>query len=134
MLDQNALTHAHLQREVARLHAENERLTAQLAYHRRIFTELQSSLTAARIVLDQPPAEGPLARLMRENQRLQRQLKISRLSNRELEVLQLIAKGLTSKDIAAHLTISKFTVDTHRKNLLQKLDVRTTSELVRLVE
>lgn len=123
-----------LEAELARLYAENEQLSAQLSYHQRIFQELQSSLSAIQLPgRDTVPSE-PLDKLMQENIRLRNQLKISKLSNRELEILHLIVKGLTSKDIAMHLTISKFTVDTHRKNLLQKLNVRTTAELIRLVD
>lgn len=123
-----------LERELSRLHAENEQLSAQLQYHRQIFRDLQSALATVRVGGEGSTSPTPLDRLLRDNQRLRNQLKISKLSNRELEILQLIAKGLTSKDIAMHLTISKFTVDTHRKNLLQKLGARTTTELIHIVE
>jgi DNA-binding NarL/FixJ family response regulator len=53
------------------------------------------------------------------------------LSNRELEVLQLIVDGFTNMEIADKLFISNRTVDTHRRNLLQKLNVRNTAELVK---
>lgn len=53
------------------------------------------------------------------------------ISRREKEVLQLIAEGLTNAEIAAQLFISVTTVDTHRKNLLAKFDVRNTAALVR---
>jgi DNA-binding NarL/FixJ family response regulator len=53
------------------------------------------------------------------------------LSNRELEVLQLIVDGYTNMEIADKLFISNRTVDTHRRNLLQKLNVRNTAELVK---
>jgi two-component system response regulator NreC len=51
------------------------------------------------------------------------------LTNREREVLQLTAEGYSIKDIAAHLSISDKTVRTHRKNLVQKLDIHSTAEL-----
>lgn len=53
------------------------------------------------------------------------------LTKREIEVIRLIAEGLTSQDIALRLYISPRTVDTHRRNLLQKLNVRNTAELVK---
>jgi DNA-binding NarL/FixJ family response regulator len=52
------------------------------------------------------------------------------LSEREREILQLIAEGHTNKDIALILSISPATVDTHRAHILQKLDVHNTAELV----
>jgi DNA-binding NarL/FixJ family response regulator len=54
------------------------------------------------------------------------------LTRREKEVLQLIAEGLTNPQIAEKLFISPLTVDSHRKNLLTKLNVNNTAALVRL--
>ena len=52
------------------------------------------------------------------------------LSEREREILQLIAEGHSGKEIAELLSISPATVDTHRTHILQKLDVHNTAELV----
>ena len=52
------------------------------------------------------------------------------LSSRELEIIQLIAKGLTSKEMSKKLFISYHTINTHRKNILKKLDVKGTPELI----
>jgi two-component system, NarL family, response regulator NreC len=52
------------------------------------------------------------------------------LSEREREVLQLIAEGRSSKEVADLLSISPATVETHRAHILQKLDVHNTAELV----
>lgn len=52
------------------------------------------------------------------------------LSKREQEVLKLIAEGKKSAEIAALLFISINTVDTHRKNILAKCDVKNTAELI----
>lgn len=52
------------------------------------------------------------------------------LSARELEILQLVAKGFVAKEIADTLNLSTHTVYTHRKNILKKLGVSSTSELV----
>jgi DNA-binding NarL/FixJ family response regulator len=54
------------------------------------------------------------------------------LSKREKEILQLITEGLTNPEIAEKLFVSHFTVDTHRKNLLAKLNVKNTASLVRV--
>ncbi|MFK8059967.1 MAG: response regulator [Polaribacter sp.] len=53
------------------------------------------------------------------------------LSNREKEILNLISEGKTSKEIAETLFIAKTTVDTHRKNMIRKLDLSTGNELVK---
>lgn len=53
------------------------------------------------------------------------------ITKRETEVLQMIVKGHTSQEIAGMLYISPRTVETHRSNLLQKLNIRNTAGLVR---
>jgi DNA-binding NarL/FixJ family response regulator len=53
------------------------------------------------------------------------------LSRREKEILALIAEGYTNPQIAEKLFVSPFTVDTHRRNLLTKLDVKNTATLIR---
>ncbi|MEM1338408.1 MAG: response regulator transcription factor [Bacteroidota bacterium] len=53
------------------------------------------------------------------------------LSSREREILQLIAKGRTSHQIADALFIGKSTVDTHRKNMIRKLGLSGAGELLR---
>lgn len=52
------------------------------------------------------------------------------LSSRELEIVQLIAKGLVAKEISRKLNLSTHTVYTHRKNIMEKLKLRRPSELV----
>lgn len=53
------------------------------------------------------------------------------LSNREREVLQLIAEGKTNKEIAGKLNLSVYTVDSHRGKIMEKLNLHSTGELVR---
>ncbi|MEN0053120.1 MAG: response regulator transcription factor [Mucilaginibacter sp.] len=53
-----------------------------------------------------------------------------KLTVREKEILKLIASGLTTPNIAAQLFLSKFTVENHRKNLLQKLKAKNVAELI----
>jgi DNA-binding NarL/FixJ family response regulator len=53
------------------------------------------------------------------------------ITRRESEILRLIADGNTNQEIADRLFISTFTVDSHRKNLLLKLGVKNTAQLIR---
>jgi len=53
------------------------------------------------------------------------------LSDREFEVFQLIGKGISTKEIADQLHLSAKTVEVHRINIKQKLNVRTAPELIR---
>lgn len=54
------------------------------------------------------------------------------LSRREIQVLSLIAEGFTTKEIADKLFISVLTVETHRKNLLTKLNARNMVSLIKI--
>ena len=56
---------------------------------------------------------------------------ISRLSDRELEVLTLLGRGLSSKEIAERLHLSQKTVDSHRTHLKEKLQLGGAPELVK---
>ena len=53
------------------------------------------------------------------------------LTARELEIIKLIADGLTNQEIAAKLFLSTVTVDTHRKNMIAKLQLKNTASLVK---
>lgn len=52
------------------------------------------------------------------------------LTEREREVLQLLAEGKSNKEVASVLNISPYTVETHRNNLMQKLNLHNTAEIV----
>jgi two-component system, NarL family, response regulator NreC len=52
------------------------------------------------------------------------------LTDREKEILQLLAEGKSNKDVAVMLDLSVYTVETHRNNLMQKLSLHNTAELV----
>ncbi len=56
---------------------------------------------------------------------------VSTLSERELEILKLVAEGYSNKEIGDKLFISHRTVDTHRTNLMKKLEIHNTAGLVR---
>lgn len=53
------------------------------------------------------------------------------LTAREREILQLLAEGLTAKDIAIRLQLSVYTVDAHRGRIMKKLNVHTGGDLIR---
>ncbi len=55
----------------------------------------------------------------------------SRLSSREREIVQLLAEGKSNKEISSRLNISVKTVETHRSNLMHKLDLHSMGELTR---
>lgn len=57
---------------------------------------------------------------------------LSRLTPRQVEIVDLIAEGLTSKEIAVRLGMSFRTVDTHRARIMEKLQVNSLAELLRL--
>ncbi|WP_079240795.1 response regulator [Chryseobacterium indologenes] len=62
----------------------------------------------------------------------QTNLPIPRLTKREKQILQMVAQGKTSNVIAEELFLSPLTVDTHRKNLLQKFHAKNSTELINL--
>jgi DNA-binding CsgD family transcriptional regulator len=53
------------------------------------------------------------------------------LSLREREILQRIANGETTKEMARHLSVSTKTVETYRRRLMEKLRIRTVAELTK---
>jgi DNA-binding NarL/FixJ family response regulator len=55
----------------------------------------------------------------------------STLSPREREVLQLLAEGKSTKEMAAHLKVSVKTIETHRKQIMDKLNIHTVAELTK---
>jgi DNA-binding NarL/FixJ family response regulator len=54
-----------------------------------------------------------------------------KLSPRERQVLQLVAEGKATKETARHLSLSVKTVETHRRNIMDKLDLHSTAELTK---
>ncbi|MGM0582530.1 MAG: response regulator [Bacteroidota bacterium] len=57
-------------------------------------------------------------------------LKKYKLSRREIEIIQLLKKGLTNQEIADKIFLSVLTIQTHRKNIIQKLEVNNTAGLI----
>jgi two-component system NarL family response regulator len=54
-----------------------------------------------------------------------------RLAPRELEVLQLLAEGWSSSEIAQRLCVATSTVETHRRNIMRKVDLHSVAELTK---
>jgi DNA-binding NarL/FixJ family response regulator len=53
------------------------------------------------------------------------------LSAREREVLQLIAEGRSTREVAAELNVSIKTIETHRRQIMEKLDIHSIAELTK---
>ena len=73
-----------------------------------------------RFHIGKTPADGDAARLSLG------------LSKREMEVLGLVAEGLTNAEIAERLFTSKRTIETHRQNIMEKTRTRNTASLIKL--
>jgi DNA-binding NarL/FixJ family response regulator len=56
---------------------------------------------------------------------------VSALTDRELEVFRLIGEGISTREISQRLELSMKTVDAHRRHMREKLNLRSTSELIR---
>jgi len=76
------------------------------------------------------PAEPSFLRIDKGRAKLR---DISALTEREKEVIQLVAQGLTNKDIASSLLISEGTVKVHLRNIMEKLQARTRQHAVAIV-
>lgn len=75
-----------------------------------------------------PQIQSRLAEILRAGKETEpRPLDV--LTDREREVLKLVAEGLATKEIAARLDISSRTVETHRANLMRKLDLHSVARL-----
>ena len=59
---------------------------------------------------------------------------LKKLSRREMEVLQLLSQGKSSREIGEILFISQHTVDTHRRKMIRKMDVRSTFDLIKIYQ
>jgi DNA-binding NarL/FixJ family response regulator len=78
---------------------------------------------AAEVILSNFNAGGPVKEAL--------ELVSDRLTSREREIVQLVAEGKSSKEIAYFLDISVKTAETHRANVMRKLDVHSVTDLVR---
>ena len=98
------------------------------------FQELTTALSAARkgeMYLSPGIREAGALRNEQGKATQETVLQSDRLTKRELQVLQLIAEGITTKEIAVRLGISVKTVETHRKQIMEKLQIRSVAGLTR---
>jgi DNA-binding NarL/FixJ family response regulator len=98
------------------------------------FTELLSAIqtvVSSGTYLSPPLAHLVLDDYFRRAQGKDQLSELEILSNREREVLQLIAEGNSSADIAREMHISARTVDTHRHNIMKKLDIHSIAGLTK---
>lgn len=98
-----------------------------------LYEELVRAVRAvvAQQVYISPGIAGVLIQAYRERQGAGHKSAFSELTGRELEVVQLIAEGHTTKAIAERLHVSAKTVGTHREHILQKLHLNGTADLTR---
>jgi DNA-binding NarL/FixJ family response regulator len=87
-------------------------------------------VAAGGIYLDPALAGKVVGTLVREDS-IRKALQVDNLSERETEVVRLIAKGYSNKEIAAQLAINAKTVETYKTRSLEKLDLRSRADLVR---
>jgi DNA-binding NarL/FixJ family response regulator len=88
------------------------------------------SVMAGRVYLS-ADLVGLLVELTRRKDTAAPDTPLTRLTGREREVAQLLAEGLTTKQIAARLFVSGKTVATHREHIMAKLGIRSIAELTR---
>lgn len=89
-----------------------------LSNHRPYFTPRAADVTLGRVRGDGPGGGF-------------QEFAGNRLTPRELQIVQLLAEGKSSKEVAESLSISIKTADTHRANIMRKLDLHSVTELVR---
>jgi DNA-binding NarL/FixJ family response regulator len=89
------------------------------------------SVLAGRVYLSTAMSDRLLRRLTGDGEPPQRPL-VETLSDRELEVFQMIGRGVKTSEIARQLHLSKKTVESHREHIKEKLNVRSGAELNRL--
>ena len=75
--------------------------------------------------------EGYLGRPSKENEGDRNRKNGLRLTSRQKQILQLLAEGRSSREVAVALNISVKTAETHRANIMRRLDCHSVTELVR---
>lgn len=100
---------------------KNERLPVLLAALRRVLD--------GKTYVSERVSEMLLRSLAGSSGEGQEQSRLSRLSNRELEILRYIGQGMKSAKIAAMLHLSAKTIEAHREHIKDKLAVKTSAEL-----
>jgi DNA-binding NarL/FixJ family response regulator len=98
------------------------------------FEELEHAIHAAvanRVYLSPEITEVVVSDYIHKENNITEEADVDRLTHREKEILQLLAEGNTTKDISSHLNISIKTVETHRQNIMEKLNVHSIADLTK---
>ncbi|HOD79789.1 MAG: Oxygen regulatory protein NreC [Planctomycetes bacterium ADurb.Bin126] len=93
-----------------------------------ILVGIRAVVDGRRYVSPLLAGELPLERL---EELLQQESPADALSRREREVLCLVAQGMSTKQIAAELHVAKRTIDWHRRNIMDRVNIRTVAELTK---
>ncbi len=88
----------------------------------------QQLLDSIHIALEQDAEQRGKASKLAEIQH-----RVDRLTEREKEVMELIVNGMLNKNIAHELNISQSTVEAHRSRVMEKMEARTLSDLMRMI-
>ena len=97
----------------------------------QILLEAIETVMSGEFYLSPDAPSGALDKYMKHKEAGKPKDEFSRLTLREREILQLIAEGYTSKQIGEKKFISVKTVENHRANIMNKLDIHETASLVR---
>ena len=112
--------------------------------HGDVHTAVECTKRGAFDFLEKPVDDAMLLDVLRNALRVDRERRatatvrsstdrrIERLTEREREILALIAAGHQNRDIAAQLGISPRTVEVHKARIMEKLECRTLAELIRM--
>ncbi|MCS6823741.1 MAG: response regulator transcription factor [Cytophagaceae bacterium] len=93
------------------------------------FNELKNAIYS--VVAGKKVFNENITKIIAENLHAAEENENTQLTSREEEILREIAKGLTMKEIAEKLFISSRTVETHRTNIMRKMGVHNTAELIK---
>jgi len=118
-----------------RLYAERALRAGALGYVSKhepadVILEGIRRVLSGRIFVSERMQDRLLRRLQEGGEEIDRST-VETLSDRELEVFELIGRGLATREIAAKLNLSVKTVDTHRHRIKEKLNIQSGSQLVR---
>ncbi|SHO62448.1 response regulator [Algoriphagus zhangzhouensis] len=105
------------------------------AYILKNLDEFELRIALEKVRNDQNYYSAPVTEVLNDKYKVIQKnsnSQLESLSNREREVLRLIAEAFSTKEIAHQLSVEISTIETHRKSLLRKLDVRNVAGLVRI--
>lgn len=105
------------------------------AYILKNLDEFELRIALEKVKNNQNYYSAPVTEVLNNNSKVIQKnsnSQLESLSNREREVLRLIAEAFSTKEIAYQLSVEISTIETHRKSLLRKLDVRNVAGLVRI--